>query len=109
MAEVASERRLGQLGERAGQLDPGRPAADDHKGQKPPPFRIILAVLGAFEGDEDAAPHRRCILDILEARCRRRPFVMPEIKFPRAGCDDPGRRGYGARQSVRRGLSYRYR
>ena len=32
MPEVAGERRLCQLGERAGELDPSRPATDDHKG-----------------------------------------------------------------------------
>jgi len=86
--EIAGESRLGKFGQRAGQLDPGRPAADDHERQQPAPLGLIVTVLGAFEGHEDAAPHRRRVLDRLEAGGHRRPFIMSKIVFARPGGDD---------------------
>src|SRR5215472_10990322 len=88
MAKVAGERRLRQLGERAGELDPGRAAADDYKRQQPPLLCLIVAILGALEGNENAAPHRGGILDALEPRGQRRPLVVAEIGFSSAGRDD---------------------
>ncbi len=46
--------------------------------------RIGLA-LGALKGDQDAAPQRRRILQRLQPRRERLPFVMAEIGMPRAG------------------------
>ena len=66
MAEVAGEGRLRKLGERAGQFDPRRPTADDHKSELPAPLDLIGAAFGAFECDEDTASHRRRILDGFE-------------------------------------------
>jgi hypothetical protein len=56
----------GKLGEGTGQLDPGRPAADDHERQEAAPFGLVVVVLGAFEGHENAASHRRRIVNLLE-------------------------------------------
>ena len=67
MPEIASERRLRKLSERAGQLDPGRPAADDHERQELAAFGLVVAVLRPFEGDEYASSHRRRIVNLLEA------------------------------------------
>jgi hypothetical protein len=66
MAEVAGEGRLRKLGERAGEFDPRRPAADDPKSELPAPLDLVEAGLGAFECDEDTASHRRRILDGFE-------------------------------------------
>ena len=88
MPEIAGESRLGKLGQRAGQLDPGRPAADDHERQQPTPLGLVVTVLGAFEGHEDAAPHRRRVLDRLEAGGHRRPFIVSKIVFACPGGDD---------------------
>ena len=88
MPEIAGERCLGKLGQRAGQLDPGRPAADDHERQEPASLGLVVTVLGAFEGHQDAAPHRRRVLDRLEAGGHRRPFVVSKIVFARPGGDD---------------------
>ena len=55
-AEIALERVVRDLAERAGQLDAGRAAADDderHPGA--PPLGVGLA-LGGLEGDQDPAP-----------------------------------------------------
>ena len=87
MAKVAGERRLGELGERPGELDPGRAAADDDKGQEPAALGIVLAVFGAFEGEQDAPPHRGRLLDRLQRGGDRRPLVMAEIGVARAGRD----------------------
>ena len=51
--EVALERVAGDLAERAGELDPGRAAADEHERHPlAPPVRVGLA-FGGLERDED--------------------------------------------------------
>ena len=51
MAEIAGKRRVRQLGKRAGQLDPGRAATDDQESQLPALLGLVVAILGAFEGN----------------------------------------------------------
>ena len=52
--------------------------------QRRAPLRIGLA-LGALEGDQDAPPQRRRVLQRLQPRRERLPFVMAEIGVARAG------------------------
>ena len=78
------QRVLRQFDDGAGQLDAGRPAADDDEGQQRPRSRIGLA-LRAFEGEQHAAPNRGRVLQRLQARRQRLPFVMAEIGVARAG------------------------
>jgi len=67
---------------------PVGPAAHDDEGQQAAAFLRVVAVLGALEGEQDAAAHRRCILDRLQPRGDRGPFVVPEIGFAGAGGND---------------------
>ena len=76
---------LRQVGDGAGHFDAGRAGADDdERQQRRAPRRIGLA-LGALEGDEDAPPQRGGVLQRLQARRERLPFVMAEIGVARAG------------------------
>ena len=85
-AEVAAERVAGDLAEGAGQLDAGRPAADEHERHPlAPPLGVVLA-LGRLERDQDPAPD-------LEAR--RRATSGP-ARPP------PSRRGRSRRSAPRR-------
>ena len=78
-AEVAPQRVVRDLAERAGELDAGRAAADDdERHPRPPPLGIGLA-LGGLERDEDPAADLRRVVDRLEARRERRPLVVPEV------------------------------
>ena len=85
VAEVGRQRVLRQFGDGAGEFDAGRTGADDDEGQKRrAPLRIALA-LGALEGHQNAPPQRGGVLQRLQARRERLPFVMAEIGVPRAG------------------------
>ena len=48
-----------QLGRRLGQLDPGRPAADDDQCQEPAPLGLVLGFLDALQGRDDAPVNSR--------------------------------------------------
>ena len=86
--EVALERVVGDLAERARQLDPGRAAADEHERHpRAPPLGIGLA-LGRLEGDQDPAADLGRVLDGLEPGRDRRPLGMVEVRVMRAGRDD---------------------
>ena len=86
--EVGAQRVVGDLAQRPGQLDAGRPAAHEHEGHPlPAPVGVRLA-LGRLERDEDPAPDLRGVVDGLEARRVRRPLVVPEVAVPGAGRDD---------------------
>ena len=52
------------------------------------PFGFVFAVLGSFERNQDAPPHRRRVLDALQSRCHRGPFIVAEIRFTGAGADN---------------------
>ena len=86
--EIAPERVVGDLAERPGQLDAGRPAADEHERHPgPPPVGVGLA-LGGLEGDEDPPADLGRVLDGLEARRDRGPFRMVEVGVMGPGRDD---------------------
>src|SRR4029077_18784739 len=72
----------------AGQLDAGRPAADDYEGQQPSPLAVVAAVFGALKSDQDAAPNKGRIVDLLEAGCEAFPLFMIEVGVPCPGRDD---------------------
>ena len=57
VAEVATDCVAGDLRDRTGQLDAGRTAADDDERQQRLTLRGVRFALGAFEGEENAAPH----------------------------------------------------
>ena len=88
VAEVVRERVPRDLGDRAGELDAGRAAADDdEREQRPLLLRIALA-LGRLERDQDPPPDLERVLDALEAGRDRRPLVVPEVRVRRAGRED---------------------
>ncbi len=85
VAEVGRQRVLRQLGNSAGEFDPGRAGADNHKSQQGiTPLRIGLA-LGALERHQNAPPQRGGVLECFQAGRERLPFVMAEIRVTRAG------------------------
>ena len=90
----------GDLGERAGQLDAGRPAADDHERQPgAAPGRVRLA-LGRLEGEEHAAADLQRVLDALQARGERAPTrrgrsTSASRPWPRSGSRRGPRRRRG--------------
>ena len=61
--EVAPERVVGDLAERAGQLDAGRSAADEHERHPGPSSFGVGLALGGLEGDEDPAADLGRVLD----------------------------------------------
>ena len=80
----------GDLGERAGEFDAGRPGADDREGQ---PGRARLGIVlgfGAFECGEDAAADVERIVERLQSRRVRGPVVVAEIRVGGAGREQQG-------------------
>jgi hypothetical protein len=67
IAEILAERLLRELRNGAGQLDSGRPAADEDEVAKPSALVGILANLRFLEGKENAPTDRRRILDVAAA------------------------------------------
>ena len=57
-----------QLGDGAGQLDTGRPAAHHHEGEEPLPLLRVLGRLGPLEGEQQAAADFGRVLDALQPR-----------------------------------------
>jgi hypothetical protein len=51
----------------------------------PAPLGVVPACLGLFEGTEDAAADAGGVVDLLEAGGDPLPFVMAEVRVPRAG------------------------
>lgn len=88
VAEIDRKRLACELCNGAGHLDPGRPAANDHKAQQAPPLPFIIAGLGALEGEQNAPPDVGRIVDLLEAGCELLPLLMIEISMRCAGGDD---------------------
>ena len=82
------DRLARQLGDGAGELDAGRPAADDDEGQQLAAQDRILADLRLLEGGEDAGADLGGVADRLQAGRRILPVVMAEIGMARAGRDD---------------------
>ena len=87
--ELAGQVVAGDLGEGPGQLDAGRPAADDdERGPLATPPRVGLA-LGRLVGEEDPPADRRRVLDRLQARGELGlPLVVAEVAVGRPGGDD---------------------
>ena len=77
--EIPLHRGAADVRNCAGQLNAGRPAADDHEGQICALCAGIALVLGPLEGDEHAAPHLRCLLERLQPRREFLPLRMAEV------------------------------
>ena len=82
------ERVAGELGDRACELHAGRPAADDHEPEQPLAGRGVVLDLGGLERSQDAAANQRRVVDALQARRERLPFLVAEVRMRRARCDD---------------------
>ena len=76
------------LGQRAGELDPGRPAAHDHEGQPGGASVRIAFALRMLEGGEDPAPDPGGVFDRLQPRCEGLPLGMAEVVVVRSGGED---------------------
>jgi hypothetical protein len=87
-AKVPAEHGVAQVGDRAGELDPGRPAADDDEGQVRGAARLVELVLCELERAEDPAPHLGGLLEGLEPGCVGFPFGVPEVAVLRPGRED---------------------
>ena len=102
-AEVGAQRVAGDLGDRAGQLDAGRPAADDDEREPGARRRSGRLELG---GLERAAGSRRRISGASSSDFRpgreRLPLVVTEVVVARAGGDDQGVVGRPAASSPSR-------
>jgi hypothetical protein len=86
--KLARQPMARQLGDGSGQLDTRRTTADDHKGQHVALHCRRLGILCLLEGEQQAAPNGGRIVDLLQARCERGPFIMPKVAVARASGDD---------------------
>ena len=84
-AKIVGQRFTREFGDRAGELDPGRAAADDDEGQLRRAQRSVALAFGALEGHQNSPAHRGRVLERLEAGREALPFVMAEIGVPGAG------------------------
>ena len=87
-AEVAPQRVAGQLGDLAGHLDPGRPAADDDEGQPRTAAHLVVLELGRLEGRQEPCSHGDGALERLDLRGRVAPLVVAEVGVVRAAGND---------------------
>ena len=85
--EVAPERVVRDLAERAWQLHAGRPAADDDERHPLAAALGDVLALRRLEGDEDPAADLEGVVDRLEALREPRPLVVPEVRVPGPGRD----------------------
>src|SRR6516162_11123073 len=79
---------VGEFSDGASQLDTGRAAADDHKGQQFALYLRRVGILRLLEGEQQAAADAGRILDLFQTRRERTPIVMPEIAVASAGRQD---------------------
>ncbi len=79
---------MGDLAERAPELDAGRPAPDEHEGHPRAPALGIGLAFGRLEGDQDPAADLGRVLHRLEPGGERRPLGMVEVGVMGAGRDD---------------------
>ena len=84
MAKITRQRLPRDLGQRAGHLDPGRAAADDDKGQQLLTSLRIRLAFCMHEREEHTAADGQGILERLESRGERMPFVVAEVRVGRA-------------------------
>ena len=87
-AEVAPQRVAGQLGDLAGDLDPGRPGADHDERQPGTAARLVVVELGRLEGGEESRSHGDRALERLDLRGPVAPLVVAEVGVVRAAGDD---------------------
>ena len=78
--EVVRERVSRNLRQRAGQLDPGRSAADDHERQQPSLPRPVRLALRLLEREENPTSYIERILQRLQSGRVRPPLVVAEIR-----------------------------
>ena len=78
---------MGDLAERAGELDPGRAAADEHERHPRPTAVGIGFALGRLEGDQDPPPDLEGVLHRLQPGRDGRPLRVVEIGVVGAGRD----------------------
>ena len=95
VAEVRRQRVARQFGDGAGELDAGRPGADDREGQQRRPAVRVGLEFGALEGEQDPAADHGRVLEGLQAGRERFPFVMAEIGVARARAEDERVVGHG--------------
>ena len=110
MAEVAGQRVPGDLGERPGELHPGRPGADDDEPEPGGPTGRVGLALGGLEGEEDAAADVEGVLDALQAGGESRPVVAAEVGMRCARGDDQvvvGQDAVGQQDGLRRHVDAR--
>jgi len=74
-----------ELRDRAGELHPRWPAADDDEGKPPATFFGIIAVLRLFKREQKPTADIGRVLEPLQARSKGRPIVAAEITVPCAG------------------------
>ena len=86
--EVLPQRLARDLGERAGQLDAGRSAADDHERQQAPLHGGVRLPLRRFERQQHPPPDLERIVERLQPGRARRPLGVAEVRMRRAGRDD---------------------
>ena len=79
-SEIRSKRPPRQLGDSAGHLDPGRPAADDHEIQQTPLLGGIRFRLRALERQQNPAPQVGRVVDRLEPRRGKLPMAIAKIR-----------------------------
>ena len=87
-AEVLAQGAVGELGDLAGHLHPGRAGADDDEGQQPVDLGLVLGELGELEGAEDPAAQLEGVVDALHAGRELGEPVVAEVGLAGAGGDD---------------------
>ncbi len=69
------------LGDGACHFHAGWAAADDREGEQTPLLGLVVGDLGTLEREEDSPARARRVVEALQARRRRRPFIVPEIEW----------------------------
>lgn len=85
MAEFVLERVAGDLGQRAGQLDAGRAAADHGKTQPGCACGQVGLGFGALEGEQQLAPQHQRVVQRLQAGRMLGPVIVAEVGMGGAG------------------------
>ena len=78
--EVARERLARDLGERAGQLDAGGTAADDHEGEQVALLGAVRLTLGGLEREEHPAADLERVLERLQPGRDGLPLLVAEVR-----------------------------
>ena len=88
VAEVPAQRVPPDLGDGARHLDAGRAAADDDEGQVGMAADRVGFPLRVLEGEQHPAADLERVLQALEPRRERLPFIVAEVGVAGAGGDD---------------------